>query len=245
VQAFEGIESPQDLPEDRVVEHQGQDAESADDSEPDHRDGSEIHADAPGADLLEPEDADEDEHGGGRDEVFEEAGRERTVQAFVGLLDAFQGGDDRDRGGDDPVAVEQGGAEDAEQHEEATVLSFGLLLVLGGRQGDQGHDAAFAVLVGFHDQEHIFDHHHEDQRPDDQGQDRDDLRGPEDVVVGVLDPQAFLEGVERAGPDITEDDSEGRDGGRHGQWLGGGGAFGRLRVGRAHGELFTVTAPRG
>ena len=53
------------------------------------------------------------------------------MEAFVGLLDAFQGGDDRDGGGDDPVAVEQGGAEDAEQHEYAAVLSFVLLLVFG------------------------------------------------------------------------------------------------------------------
>jgi len=44
--------------------------------------------------------------------------------------------------------------------------------------------------------------------------DRYDLGCPEDIVVGVPDAQAFLEGVEGARPDITEDDPEGRDGGR-------------------------------
>ena len=91
------------------------------------------------------------------------------MQAFVGFLDSFQRGYDRDGRGDDAVAIEQGGAEDAEEDEEASVLPLGLLLVLGGCEGDQGHDAAFAVLVGFHDQEHIFHHHHEDERPNDQG----------------------------------------------------------------------------
>jgi hypothetical protein len=48
-----------------------------------------------------------------------------------------------------------------------------------------------------------------------------------------------------ARPDITEDDPEGRDGGRQGQRLDWGGACGRLRFGRAHGELFTVSISEG
>ena len=146
-----------------MVEHQREDTKAADHGEPHHGDRAEIHTDAAGTDFLEPEDADENQDGGGGDEVFKEAGGKGAMQAFVGFLDAFQGRYDRDGRGDDAVPVEQGGPEDAEEDEEAPVLPLGLFLVLGGGEGDEGHDAAFAVLVGFHDQEHIFHHHHEDQ----------------------------------------------------------------------------------
>ena len=188
VQPFERIEGPHDLPKDRVIEHQREDTEPTDHDKPDHGDRAEIHADAAGTDFLEPKDTDENQDGGGGDEVFKEAGGEGAVQAFIGFLDAFQRGDDRDGRGDDTIPVEQGSPEDTEEDEKAPVLPLGLFLVLGGCEGDQSHDAAFAVLVGFHDQEHIFDHHHEDQRPDDQGQNRDDLRSAQDVRIAVLNP---------------------------------------------------------
>ena len=235
--------------------HERADAGGGDAGEPGEGDRSEIHADPAGAALLQGEHADEDGGRHARDEHRQEAGGQRPLEAFVGFPDAFQGRQHRDGRSDDAVAEEQGGAEDAQQDEHAAVLTLGLLvgdllgllvvgLLLGRGEGDQGHDAAFAVLVGLHDEEDVFDRHDADQGPDDHRDGRDD-----DLLDGaaVVEPvaQAFAEGVEGARPDVTEDDPEGRDGGRHGQRFGGGGALGRLRVGRAHGELFTVTAPRG
>ena len=185
---FERVEGPHDLPQDLMVEHQREDTEPANHGEPHHGDGAEIHTDAAGTDFLEPEDADENQDCGGRDEIFKKASGEGPVQAFIGFLDAFQRRYDRDGRGDDTVPVEQGGPEDTEEDEETPVFPLGLLLILGGGEGDQGHDAPFAVLVGFHDQENIFHHDHEDERPDDQGENRDDLRSPQDVRIGVLDP---------------------------------------------------------
>ena len=97
-------------------------------------------------------------------------------------------------------------------------LVIGLLLL--GSQGDQGHNAPFAVLVSLHDEEDVFHHHHADEGPDDHRHRRDDDLIDGAAVIQAI-AQAFPKSVEGAGSDITKDHPKCRDGRRHGQRLDG------------------------
>ena len=78
-------------------------------------------------------------------------------------------------------------------------------------QGDQRHDPALAVVVGPHHEQDVGDGDDDRHRPEDQ---RDD---PEDGVVRHLDrvriarTEDGLDGVQRARPDVPEDDSQSAD----------------------------------
>ena len=74
------------------------------------------------------------------------------------------------------------------------------------RQRQQGQDPALALIVGAHDQQHVFDRDDQDQRPHDQRQHAQHiLRRERQPVLRV---EALAEGVDRARPDIAEDDAE-------------------------------------
>ena len=77
-------------------------------------------------------------------------------------------------------------------------------------QRQQGQDPAFALIVGAHDQQHVFDGDNHDQRPHDQRQDAEYVFRPErQPVLGV---EALPESIDRARPDVAEHDAERRDG---------------------------------
>ena len=77
--------------------------------------------------------------------------------------------------------------------------------VLG--QGHQRQDAAFALVVGPHDDRGVFHRHHDDQRPQHQGNHADHrLRGQR---VRGRRLQALAEGVKRAGADVAEHHAHG------------------------------------
>ena len=78
---------------------------------------------------------------------------------------ALNGGEHRNGGGDHAIAEEQAGAGDADQREDATQPRI-LDAALG--QGHQGEDAAFAAVVGAHDQQDVFEGDDQHQRPEDQ-----------------------------------------------------------------------------
>ncbi len=102
----------------------------------------------------------------------------QRLQAGLDDLHPFDRGEDRDRRGDDAVAVEEGDAEHAErdQHRLHPAVAQRRPLDLG----DQGQDPALAVVVGAHDEEHELDRDDQRDRPEDQ---RDH---PEDVPFGRL-----------------------------------------------------------
>ena len=161
--------------------------------EPDHHHRPEEAAHRPGAEALDREQHREHREGDGHHQVGQPGRRD---------LHPLDRREHRDGRRDDAVAVEERGAEDAEQDEPAGVGAGPL------DQRREGHDPALAVVVGAQDEDHVLD--------------RDDQRdGPEDerdhavdVGVGRLHHPAVqredgLEGVERAGPDVAEYDAQG------------------------------------
>ena len=141
----------------------------------------------------------DDDHHGDRDH--------QVLQGLIDDLESLDRGQHRDRRGDHAVAEEQRGAEQP-QHRQAGRRLRPVPDRPPAQQGDQGHDAALAVVVDAHREQHIGDGDDQRHRPDDQ---RDD---PEDVVPGGRDRMRIgwrehrLEGVDRTRPDVTEDDAE-------------------------------------
>ena len=133
-------------------------------------------------------------------------------------LEALDRREDRDRRRDHPVAVEERRAEDPERDERglgrATLEAHAAL-----DERDEGHDPAFALVVGAHDEGHVLDRDDDRDRPEDERDHAVDARlgGPHGVVVGGEDR---LQRVERAGPDVAEDHAEGADGERGHAGLG-------------------------
>ncbi len=172
-------------------------AQQEQDGEPDQHDRPEQMADAAGAVVLHGEQADQHGHGDRQDHRLE--GGRRHVQAL-------DGAQHRDGGRQQAVAVEQGGAQHAQDHVDvAPALGDA---GLARYQRHQRQHAALAVIVGAHDHNDVFQGDDDQQRPGDQRQ------HAEHVVVRRLQAgeiaEAGLDGVERAGADVAEDDAERR-----------------------------------
>jgi len=73
---------------------------------------------------------------------------------------------DGNGGRDHRVAEEEGSANDAENEDKAAPLSQRLL-----GENHERQDAAFALIVGAHQDQHVFDGDDENERPDQQGYD--------------------------------------------------------------------------
>ena len=98
VQGRQNLGPPEDLDQ----------AQGGDGGEPEQHDGAEDLADALGSLALEEKQAEEDAAGNGQDEGFGGAG---------GHIEPLHRREHRDDRGDDAVAIEQGGAEDAQDDE--------------------------------------------------------------------------------------------------------------------------------
>jgi hypothetical protein len=148
-----------------------------------------------GAVALDGEDGDQDGHGDRHDERFEY--RRRDIQP----LDRAQ---HRDGRRDHAVTVEQGRAEDAEQHQRRRAPPR---LRAPGEQGRQGQDAALAVIVGTHHDDDVLERDDEQQRVDDERQ------HAQHVLLRrrhrVRAEEALAHRVERARADVAVDDAEG------------------------------------
>ena len=142
----------------------------------------------------------------------EQADQDREAERHdVGLeggrreLQALDRREHRDRRRDDRVAVEQRGADHAEQRDREDVVPHDAL-----EQRHQRERAALAVVVGAHDQEHVFERHDDDQRPQDQRHDAEHHLAGE-RAAGRGGGEALLEGVERARADVAVDDADGAE----------------------------------
>ena len=138
-------------------------------------------------------------------------GSTKGVSAGAATLSPSTAGEDRDRRRDGPVAVEQRGADEPE-HQKDRAPRAGLRLARP-EQSQHGDDAALATVVGPHDQDGIFDRHHQDQGPQDHRGGADDGGGVGQGGIrhGGLD--GFLQGVEGARADVAVDDAECPEGG--------------------------------
>ena len=193
-QELERVRRVQRLQDARLAQHAVEPG-GADGDEPGHRHRAEKLADLAGAARLK------------REEREQHADRDRHHEGLEGARADFQAFDrreDRDGRGEHRVAVEERRSEHAYRHQREA--PFRMFPHRGLREGDQRHDAAFAAVVGAHDQHHVFQRHHDHQRPEDRRQPADDIGGGErDAVIGR---EGFLDRVERARADVAEHDAE-------------------------------------
>jgi hypothetical protein len=120
--------------------------------------------------------------------------------------EAFDGRKDGDGGGDDAVAVKQRRPEEGHQRNSIAFAAAPGLLVSGNKR-KQGEDAALPVVVCAHDEGEVLHRDDQRQRPHHQRE------HPKDVGLGGLDAvfgeEAFSQRVERAGPNVAEDNAQG------------------------------------
>ena len=180
-----------------------EDAEPPDEEEPHGHDRAKQLAQQGGAALLNGEQAHEDRDGDAEDDGLGNVG--------LGDEETLHGGEHRDGGRDGAVCVQRSTANDDEHRQPGQRLARGGP-VLVGKQGPQGHDAAFATVVGAHDERDVLEGHHHGHRPEDQAQDLQDVRWRDDPVTVVQDVGALLDRVQGAGTDVAEDDADSADG---------------------------------
>ncbi|MNH12404.1 hypothetical protein D3C79_719430 [compost metagenome] len=168
------------------------DTQRTEHAEPQHHDRAENDTDACGAMLLDQKQRHQHHHRQGHDPV---------VDAVKGQLQPLYRRQHRNRRGDHAVAIEQRSTEQPEQHQHPAQAWIRRRRTPG--QGRQGHDAAFALVVGAQHKQHVLDGDNPDQRPEHQRQNAEHA-----VMVGlyaVMAGEDLLEGVQRAGTDIAID----------------------------------------
>ena len=121
--------------------------------------------------------------------------------------DEFQslhGREDRDRRRDDTVAVQQGSADHPKQNQNGQPCPLGNLICRNERE--QCQDAAFAVIVGAQDEDHVFQRYHRHERPKNERDDAENVGGDGRRMADA--GQRDLQCVKRAGTDIAEYDAK-------------------------------------
>ena len=120
-------------------------------------------------------------------------------------LETFNGAQDRDRGRDCPVAIEQSCTEQA-KHQHAGAPSP-WPRVPCAQEREERHNAALAAIVGAHDEDRVLERDDEDQRPDNQ-RDNAEHRVRERSTAARRGLDGLLEGVKRARADIAVNNSK-------------------------------------
>jgi hypothetical protein len=131
------------------------------------------------------------------------------LNTSVATLSPFEGAQHRDRRRDDAVAVDQRRSE--QPHDDENAPAFGPVRA-GHRH--QRQNPAFAVIVGAHDEQAIFDGNGDDQGPEDQ-RETAQRRLPRKMSAGRPDDR--LQRIERAGSEIAINNPECSD---RGPWRG-------------------------
>ena len=101
--------------------------------------------------------------------------RRQDVRREVGvdLFQPFERRQNRNRRRDHRVAREQRRPDDPEEEDQRRLLSERAL-----RERLERQDAAFALVVGLHQEQHVFAGDDDQERPDDERDDADHLGGP-------------------------------------------------------------------
>jgi hypothetical protein len=181
--------------EDRRRADDSRDAEHREGREPRERERAEQPSDAARAAVLQEEQAAQD-----RDRDRDHPGGERR-RLQLEPLDRAQDGD---RGRDDAVAVEEGGADDPDRRQDRAASLAGRT---AGDEREEGEDAALAPVVRLHDDAQVLDRDDHDQRPHHEGEHAEHGGGRDGERVRRL--EAGADGVERARADVPVDDAEG------------------------------------
>jgi hypothetical protein len=163
-----------------------------DGKKPDDHHRAEDPADRSGSSALHREEQHNDDRRDRDDQYFE-----RRVED----LEPFHRGQHRDRRGDHAVAEEQRGAEDADCREPGGPSTAS---AVPPQQRDQRHDAALAIVVDAHGQEHVGDGHDDHHRPEHQRHDTKHVGSTNRDWVRVRGVEHRLDRVDRTGADIAE-----------------------------------------
>ena len=166
------------------------------------RDHAEPHAhhrpeesgNARGAARLHGKQREQDHHRDRHDIGFECRGDE---------LDALDRRKHRECRRDHRVAVKQGAADDAEQNDGAAAIAHGAL-----RERHQRQRPALAMVVGAEQDEHVFQRHHDDQRPQDQRQHAEHGLRIDGRLLAAGRDHGLAQRIERAGTDVAIDDTD-------------------------------------
>ena len=136
------------------------------------------------------------------------SGSTRGAESWTGDFKSLDGAENRNRRRDHAVSVKQCSTDHGQEcHTGDTTVGSCTGSESIGNDREQCEDSPLAVVIGTHDEDQIFDRHYKNQGPEHERQDSKQVRGD----AGVLTPrgmQALFQGVERAGADVTEDDSK-------------------------------------
>ena len=177
--------------------HDAEDTQHRDHAEIDEHDRPEHQPDPRGAAALDPEERDEDdEH-----QRQHQPGKRRRGDRQP--FDRAEHGDGRR---DHRIAIEERRREHAEQHDPRRPAAT---LRPARHEREQRQAAAFAIVVGAHDDRDVFDRDDDHHRPEHQAQHAHDVERIERQLV--MPGKGFAEGVQRAGADVAEDDADRAD----------------------------------
>ena len=175
-------------------------AENGERGEPDEHHRPEQPADVARAAGLDREQSHEDQAGDGDD---------KTGECGAGDRQPLHGRQDRDRRRDHAVTVEERRADDCqERHARHAADAVGGVPIAFWDEGQQRQDAPFPVVVGPHHEDDILHRDHEHERPKHERENAEQVGSVDRSAVRGGDMKAFLERVERARADVTEDDAE-------------------------------------
>ena len=170
-----------------------EEAEDADDGEPQQHRWPENLADETGALALNKEQSDQDQNADRHDE---------PCQLWRVDFQSFHRAQHGDRRRDDTIAVQQRRADQSYDEEGGAAGSWRRMPGIEKRQ--KRHNASFAVIVGAHDENSVLHGDDHDQRPEDQRHDARDRLGRQcSAGCGRL-----LERIKWARADIAVDDAQ-------------------------------------
>ena len=167
-------------------------AQEAQGCEPDQHHRAEELADAGGAAALDQEEGEQHE-GGDRYHV--------GVEGWGCGLQTLDRREDRDRGRDQAVAVEEGKAGDRQRVDE-TAECRGVWQGARGEGAERQHPT-LAAIVGAQDEDDVLERDDEDQRPEDEREDAQHGGLAQVQATGMAEGLAHR--VERAGADVAVD----------------------------------------
>ena len=198
IDAVERIERPQHA----RIGGDPVEAGQCDRHEPDQHDRAEQRRDLRRTARLHREQGEQDHHRQ-RHDIFVERRRHD--------VDAFDRGEHRQCRRDDGIAVEQRGADDAEQRDDAAGPAD---TANGARcKRHQGKGAALAVIIRAQQDHYIFERDDDEQRPQDERHHAEHRRPFDYAVFGTRSGNdGFAKGVERAGADIAVNNADAANG---------------------------------
>ena len=162
--------------------------------EPYETDRTEKCGNAGGAARLNCKQRNQDRDGQWDDVRFERRGH---------YLQAFDRRQDRQRGREDRVAVEQRTADDTKQNDGAPAARYRTL-----SERHEGQGAALAFVVRSQENEYVFDRDDYDQCPNDQRQNAQHDRLGHRIANTNRGLYGFAHRIERAGADVAVDDAD-------------------------------------